>query len=46
MKVCLHTNYSITPDYIGGTERFLITLSKELKCLGFEPFIVLSRKSW
>lgn len=42
MKVCLHTNFSITPDYIGGTERFLITLSKELKCLGFEPFIVCS----
>lgn len=41
-NICLHTNFCVTPDYIGGTERFLISLAKELKILGFEPFIVCS----
>lgn len=42
MKICFHTNFEIKTNYIGGTERFLIKLSKELKVLGFEPFIVCS----
>ncbi len=40
MKICLHTFWDITHDFIGGTERFLIELSKELRLLGFQPFIV------
>ena len=42
MDVCLHTFWDITHDFIGGTERFLIELSKELKALGYRPFIVCS----
>ncbi|MDE5421579.1 glycosyltransferase family 4 protein [Ancylomarina sp. DW003] len=45
MKICLHTNWEIIPKYIGGTERFLINLSKDLKALGHEPFIVCSSKT-
>ncbi|MDH6310071.1 glycosyltransferase involved in cell wall biosynthesis [Dysgonomonas sp. PFB1-18] len=44
MKICLHTNWEINQKYIGGTERFLINLSKELEILGHEPFIVCSSK--
>jgi len=40
MNICLHTFWDITHNFIGGTERFLIELSKELKILGFNPFIV------
>jgi|GEM_PF-2291303 len=43
MEICFHTNFEITPNYIGGTERFLIKISKELKALGHDPFIVCSR---
>lgn len=42
MDICLHTNFEIGKNYIGGTERFLITISKELKSLGFNSFIVCS----
>lgn len=45
MKVCLHTNWDISPKYIGGTERFLINLCKELQTMGLEPFIVCSSKT-
>lgn len=40
MRVCLHTIWDIKHDFIGGTERFLVDLSKELKALGYYPFIV------
>lgn len=30
----------ISPDRVGGTERFLIDVSKELKALGHDPFIL------
>lgn len=42
MKICFHTNFEINQNYIGGTERFLITVCKELEILGHEPFIVCS----
>lgn len=42
MKICFHTNFSVTPNYIGGTERFLVKISKEMINLGHEPFIVCS----
>jgi len=42
MKICLHTTHQISHHYIGGTERFLIKLAKELRILGWEPFIVCS----
>lgn len=45
MKICLHTNWEINQGFIGGTERFLIDLSKELEALGHEPFIVCSSKT-
>ena len=40
MKVCLHATQKITQNYIGGTERFLIKIAKELQVLGWNPFIV------
>ncbi len=39
MKICLHTFWDISHDFIGGTERFLIELAKELKALGYQSFI-------
>ncbi len=42
MRICLHTNLQITKNYIGGTERFLISYAKELAYLGYDPFIVCS----
>ncbi|MCB0748862.1 MAG: hypothetical protein KDC90_15490, partial [Ignavibacteriae bacterium] len=45
MKICLHTIWEIGQKYIGGTERFLINLSKELEIFGHEPFIVCSSKT-
>ncbi len=42
MRICLHTFWDITHDFIGGTERFLVELATELQALGFEPFIVCS----
>lgn len=42
MKICFHTNFSVTPNYIGGTERFLVKICKEMINLGHEPFIVCS----
>lgn len=44
MVICLHTNFEISQNYIGGTERFLVKLAKELKLLGFKPFIVCSSR--
>jgi hypothetical protein len=40
MRICLHTLWLISPDRVGGTERFLIDVSKELKALGHDPFIL------
>lgn len=40
MRICLHTLWLISPERVGGTERFLIDVSKELKALGHEPFIL------
>ena len=42
IRICLHTAWSVPANFIGGTERFLIELAKELKVLGFNPFIVCS----
>lgn len=39
MRICLHTFWEVTHDFIGGTERFLIELSKELRSLGYEAYI-------
>ncbi len=44
MRICLHTIWEINEKYIGGTERFLINLSKELLAFGYQPFIVCSSK--
>lgn len=44
MKVCLHTTHTITQNYIGGTERFLIKIAKELRLFGWSPFIVCSSR--
>lgn len=41
-KIALHTLWCLRTDFIGGTERFLVELSKELVALGHEPFIVCS----
>lgn len=40
MRICLHTLWLISPERVGGTERFLIDVSKELKALGHDPFIL------
>jgi len=40
MRVCLHTFWDISQNFIGGTERFLIELCKELQLLGVNAFIV------
>ncbi|MCG8466427.1 MAG: glycosyltransferase [Xanthomonadales bacterium] len=40
MDICLHTIWDIQHDFIGGTERFLVELSKELNLLGHNSFIV------
>ncbi len=42
MDICLHTTNQVSQNYIGGTERFLIKVAKELKILGWNPFIVCS----
>ena len=42
MDICLHTLWEVKPGFIGGTERFLVDLAKELKLLGFKPFIICS----
>ena len=42
MRICLHTAWSLRANFIGGTERFLIELAKELQILGFEPFVLCS----
>jgi len=39
MRVCLHTFWEVSHGFIGGTERFLIELGKELQSLGYDPFI-------
>ena len=39
MRVCLHTIWDIKHDFIGGTERFLVDLGKELQALGYRPVI-------
>ncbi len=40
--ICLHTLWNLRSDFIGGTERFLIDLCKELNVLGHQSFIVCS----
>ena len=42
MRICLHTIWEINNKHIGGTERFLLDLSKELRAIGFSPFILCS----
>ena len=40
MRVCLHMLWSLEPNFIGGTERFVVELAKELKILGLSPFVL------
>lgn len=40
MRICLHTIWDVSHGFIGGTERFLVELAKELKILGADPFIL------
>ena len=42
MRICLHTIREIAPSFIGGTERLLVELAKELTHLGHEPFLLSS----
>lgn len=42
VRVCLHTAWGLRQDFIGGTERFLIDLAKELRAFGFDAFVVCS----
>ena len=42
MRICLHTVRDLAPDFVGGTERLLVDLAKELTILGHEPFVVAS----
>ena len=42
MRICLHTIWPIAPNFVGGTERFLIETSKSLRKYGFDPFILCS----
>lgn len=42
MRICLHTIREVAPDFVGGTERLLVELAKELAYLGHEPFILSS----
>ena len=42
VRICLHTAWSLPSNFIGGTERFLIELAKELRILGFDAFVVCS----
>lgn len=44
MRICIHTVREINRNYIGGTERLLLELAKELQILGCDPFIVCSGK--
>ncbi|MDX8355863.1 glycosyltransferase family 4 protein [Cognatiyoonia sp. IB215182] len=38
----MHTAWGLRQDFIGGTERFLIDLAKELRTFGFDAFVVCS----
>lgn len=40
MRICIHTLWDITHDYVGGTERFILALAKELNILGFDAFVL------
>ena len=40
MRICLHTLWLISPTRVGGTERFLIDVAKELRAFGHDPFIL------
>lgn len=40
MRICLHTVRELAPDFVGGTERHLIEMAKELTFLGHDPFIL------
>ena len=42
MDICLHTIWEIKDNFIGGTERFLVDIGKELQALGHNPTIVCS----
>lgn len=42
MRICLHTVREVSRHMIGGTERFLVELAKELRAIGHDAFILCS----
>ena len=42
MRICLHTIREISPGFVGGTERLLVDLAKEIQLLGYDAFIACS----
>src|SRR3989344_4720810 len=42
MKVLFHLGWGLTPDFVGGTERFVLNLAKGIRARGADAFIVCS----
>ena len=42
MKVLFHLGWGLTPDFVGGTERFVLNLAKGIRARGADTFIVCS----
>ncbi len=42
MRICFHTVWPISPNFIGGTERFVIDAAKSLRRYGFDCFVLCS----
>jgi len=42
MKILIHSAWGIQPDFVGGTERFILDLAKGFQKKGAEVFIVCS----
>jgi len=42
MKALIHTAWGIPPNFIGGTERFVINLAKGLRRRDVDAFVVCS----
>ncbi|MBI4980310.1 glycosyltransferase family 4 protein [Candidatus Woesearchaeota archaeon] len=42
MKVLLHLSWGLPPNFVGGTERFVLNLAKGIKRRGCEAFVVCS----
>jgi len=45
MRICVHTIWDVNAGYIGGTERFVLALTKELRLLGFDAFVVCTGRN-